>query len=95
MAHEYGWAKNDILENVYFDELYIYYQRISKRKLDNYMMLLSISENPHVKDRRSLWDILKNAERDLDNKPEDNKFDEVSMEVLKARMRANPRIIIK
>lgn len=58
-------------------------------------MLLAISENPHVKDRRTLWDILKNAEKNLEANPENEILDKAGLEILKARMKANPRIIIK
>jgi hypothetical protein len=49
-AHQYGWSKNEILENVCFDEFFIQRDIIDKRKRSNYQMLAYISLLPNMKD---------------------------------------------
>lgn len=61
MASEYGWAKDDILNKVYFDELFYMSEQIKRRKLTEYKMELAIAQNPHLdpKEQVKLWDELK------------------------------------
>jgi hypothetical protein len=96
LGHEYGWAKREILEDVYFDELYYLLRKINKRKLQDYKMRLAIAENPHKKDNKALWSILNSEEDKLEyGGSKDETFDAAGLEILKARMRNNPRIIVK
>lgn len=61
MASEYGWAKADILGNVYLDEVLLLQKHIKRRTFENYKMQLAIVQNPHAKSPKDLWDML-NAE---------------------------------
>lgn len=59
-------------------------------------MLLAISENPHKKDNKALWDVLNAQEKELSYSNDKSELlDVAGMEILKARMRNNPRIIVK
>lgn len=49
-AHQYGWSKNEILENVYFDEFFIQRDIIEKRNRSNYQMLAYISLLPNMEE---------------------------------------------
>jgi hypothetical protein len=94
LAHEYGWAKNHILENVYLDELYKLLEQARIRKVREWKMQLAIASNPHVKDPKTLYRMLDEEER-RNRKLEPVKFDAGAFEVLKQRISDNPRIIVK
>lgn len=94
MAHEYGWAKDQILERVYLDELYKLIEQARIRKVREWKMQLAIASNPHVKDPKNLYRLL-DAEERRDRKPTPAIFDNQGFELLKQRMSDNPRIIVK
>lgn len=93
MASEYGWSKQDILYDVYFDELAELVKKINKRKVNEYKMQLAIAHNPHVKNYKELWRILERQDDEQHKKSEE--FDPVGFEQLKSVLSNNPRIIVK
>jgi len=93
LGSEYGWSKHDILCDVYFDELYWLTRQIERRKLTEYRMQLAIVQNPHVKDPKELWRVLNSQDASQITRTE--KFDDVGFEVLKSRLRASPRFVVK
>lgn len=99
LASEYGWSKNDILYGVYLDELTELIPKIERRKNAAYKMQLAIVQNPHVKNQKELWSILNTQEKQIERKEkpkeEEPKFDAVGFEMLKSKMRQNPRILVK
>lgn len=95
MASEYGWAKRDILENVYLDELFVFTRLINRRKINNYKMALAIATNPHIKDPKGLWRALDRQERENDGKGYlDAEFDAAGFEAFKARLKQRGSAII-
>ena len=76
---------------MYLDEVIILLNQISKRKKEEYRMLLAISQNPHVKEPKLLWDALSYKEEENDE-PVDL---EKELGKLKMAMSDNPRIMIK
>jgi hypothetical protein len=68
LASAYGWAKKDILENVYLDELFIFTRLINQRKISEYKMQLAIVTNPHIKNPGRLWAVLDAQENDNNGK---------------------------
>jgi hypothetical protein len=50
-ASQYGWSRNEILENVYFDEFFIQRDIIDKRKRSDYQMLAYISLLPNMEEK--------------------------------------------
>ncbi len=97
MAHEYGWAKNDILDHVYFDELFIFIRLINRRKINEYKMQLAISTNPHAKDPKPLWSLLDRQERENEGRDYiDAEFDEKGFEAFKEKLkRQGSAIVVK
>jgi hypothetical protein len=73
------------------DDLYFLVQKINDRKLQEYKMELAIVQNPHVKEPRRLWDILKSQEQ----REKDDEFDAIGFEILKDRLRQSRRFIVK
>lgn len=51
LAYAYGWAKDYILDNVYFDELHYLRLLFKQKKADEYRMLLLVF---HTKDREAM-----------------------------------------
>lgn len=92
LASQYGWSKQEIDSHVYFDELIYFSDQIKKRQVDEWKMQLAISSNPHVKNPKELWDVLNAVDR-FDN--DDGIMDKAGMQLLKDRMRQNPRIVVK
>lgn len=93
MASEYGWSKQDIYEDVYFDELYYLVKRIEKRQMAQYRMQLAIVQNPHIKEPEKLWTLLKDETQEYVRRPdvaEPGAFD-----ILKGALRGSPRFIVK
>ena len=78
---------------MYFDEAYRYLQIIKQRKNTDYKVQLAIAQNPHSQKPQDLWDIL-NKEDTITTKENDT-LDTQGMELLKMKMRENPRIMIK
>jgi hypothetical protein len=90
LASSYGWAKNDILETVYLDELPIFSRLITRRKINDYKMQLAIATNPHTKDAKRLWNTLEQQERQNEGKSYiDSEFDAVGFEKLKQALQNN------
>lgn len=88
------------MEDVYFDELFEFLDKIRKRKADTYMIQLAIAQNPHIEDdeeRRALWDRLQEMfEGKVDSGIEKQaELDIAGMERMKFAMSGNPRIIVK
>lgn len=94
LASEYGWAKGDILNDVYVDELFYLSQKINKRKLNDYKLWTAIIQSPHLKDSRRIWDTFKSMEGELQI-DEPAKLDVTGMEAAKLIMRKNPRFVVK
>ena len=92
LASEYGWAKDYIYENMYFDEVYMLMQTISRRRNGHYKMLLAIAQSPHSKDPKLLWNALEAADRPTKANEE---LDVSGFERLKLATSQNPRIIVK
>jgi hypothetical protein len=81
------------LEEIYPEELGIIFARIKERRYDNYLMLLAISTNPHLKqgDQKPLWKSLQINSRE--DKSED--FDIHGFNRLKDALSNNPKFIVK
>lgn len=89
MGSEYGWAKQDILNDVYLDELYYLTRTINMRKLNENRMKLAIATNPHIKNPRQLWKTFDEQERQLSGKSYlDAEFDAVGFERFKQTLKA-------
>lgn len=97
MANEYGWAKRDILENVYLDELFIFTRLINRRKISEYKMQLAIATNPHTKEPKKLWGTLDKQERENEGLSYlDAEFDAAGFEAFKMRLkRQGSAIVVK
>jgi hypothetical protein len=88
LAHEYGWAKRDILEQVYLDELFIFARIINRRKISEYKMQLAIATNPNTKDPKALWEMLDNQEKQNEGKDYINaEFDAAGFEAFKNKLK--------
>lgn len=94
MAHEYGWAKQEIFEGVYFDELFYLIEQARVRKINDWKMQLAIISNPHVKDPKLLYRMLDHEARRQHN-PETAVFDANAFDRLKQRVSEGGRIIVK
>lgn len=95
MASEYGWAKRDILENVYLDELFTFTRLINRRKLNDYKMRLAIATNPHTKEPKSLWELLDRQERSNEGQDYlDAEFDASGFEAFKNMLKRNNSAVI-
>ena len=95
LASEYGWAKTEILENVYIDELFFLMQKINIRKVGDYKMQLAIIQNPHVKNHTQLWKVLEQQEKELKHQPVKEEFDPKEFNRLKSALSNNPKFIVK
>lgn len=92
LGSEYGWAKDEVLNNTYLDELYYLAERINQRKADDYKMRLAIAQNPFNKEPNRLWELLNSfATPTL----RDDKFDEAGFELMKAKMRSGRGFLVK
>lgn len=92
LAYEYGWAKKEILENVYLDELVVLTKLINTRKIQAYKTQLAIAQNPHVKNPRELWDLLDRQERQIDGRSIiDDEFDAVGFEAFKQTLQKHSK----
>ncbi len=91
LASEYGWAKRDILEDTYLDELFMLIKEINKRKLVDWKMQLAIVQNPYTKKPKELWDTLKSQEE----REENVEFDQIGLGRLKEQLSQNPRFVVK
>lgn len=90
LASEYGWWKDDILDKVYFDELYMLLENMQYRKTEEYQMQLAIASNPHSETPKDLWAELRRQSRHY--LPPEN-FDPMEMERLKARLSGKFKIL--
>lgn len=79
------------MDTLYFDEVYRLMKQIKKRKLGEIRTLLAISENPHRENPQLLWEELNKEE----NPTSGLELDRGAFEILKQKMRDNPRIIVK
>ncbi len=48
MAAAYGWSKTEILETVYFDEIFEFRRWREKREAEHYLELLQIQTSPRM-----------------------------------------------
>ena len=92
LAHEYGWAKDYILENVYLDELKHLTDAMKKRKVEDMKMQLAIVSNPHSKEPKELWDALN---REIDDRFEDVELDKQGFEAFKRTLAGSSNIVVK
>lgn len=69
LASEYGWTKDDILENTFPDELLKYADIIKKRKNAHYLMLLNVVSAPHADEeaRNQLIETLSERDRESEH----------------------------
>lgn len=69
LASEYGWTKDDILENTFPDELLVYAELIRKRKNSHYLMLMNVVSAPHADEdtRNELIDMLQERDREAES----------------------------
>lgn len=97
MASNYAWSKKDILENVYFDELFLYSKLINIRKINESKIALAIATNPQTKNPKKLWDELDRQERTLNGMDYlDAEFDQAAFDRFKQTLqRNNGNIVIK
>lgn len=97
LASSYGWAKNDILETVYLDELFVFSRLINKRKNQEYKMQLAIAQNPHIKNPKELWLMLDQQSKQIEGKTYiDSEFDATGFEALKQSLRrSGSKIVVK
>lgn len=95
MASEYGWAKDDILENVYLDELFVFTRLINRRKIQGYKMQLAIAQNPHIKNPKDLWRLLEQQESEVEGKSYlDSEFDATGFEAFKQTLQRNSKGVV-
>lgn len=94
LAHEYGWSKNEILNNVYLDELFELVKKINKRKLSEYQIQLAIVQNPFVKNPKELWETIKREATNYDTETEPV-YDKTGLELLKMKLSNGSKIVIK
>ena len=92
LAHEYGWAKSQILGDVYLDELILLLKNINKRKIGDYKMQMAITQNPYTKNPKELWAIISRLE---EAEPRPAEFDEAGFEQFKKVVGGNPKFIVK
>jgi hypothetical protein len=97
LASEYGWAKNDILDTVYPNELFILSRLITRRRINANRTALAIATNPHTKDGRKLWQEFDRQERSNEGKEYlDAEFDQAGFDAFKnALQRSNSSIVVK
>lgn len=84
---------HDIYYNVYLPDLVYLVQKINRRKIVDYRMQLAITQNPHIKDPKKLWDILASQDKEFNRRPAE--FDAAGFELLKSQLRGNPRFVVK
>lgn len=91
LASEYGWAKDDILNTVYVDDVFYLREHIKRRHFEDWKMQLAIVQNPHTKNPKDLWDML-SAET---NVPADEKLDKEGFEAFKRALAGSQRVQVK
>jgi len=91
LGSEYGWTKDYVFYNVYFDELFELANLINNRKRDEYRVLLAIAQNPHTKDPKQLWQILESDEE----RKRSLEFDEKGFDAFKAAMSQTGKFVVK
>lgn len=84
LASEYGWTKDDILENTFPDELLDYAKLIKQRKNSHYMMMLNIVSAPYADEEAKAQLIAQLEDRDRENEH----LDKAGMMALKQKMGA-------
>ena len=73
------------------DELVVFVAKIRERQVKNYMMDLAIISNPHSKEPKDLWRMLEAQVK----KPVEEKLDKQGMELLKQRLGASKKFVVK
>lgn len=94
LASEYGWSFNDILTQVYFDDLIYLTEKANIRRIREWKMQLAITTNPHIKNPKQLFIILEQQESQMLGTA-GAEFDGAGFEVLKNQLTRNPRFIVK
>jgi hypothetical protein len=92
LASEYGWAKDYIFYNVYFDELFYFQKEIKKRRMNEYQMQLAIVQNPHVEKPEILWKMLNEQD---DGLPRSEALDKEGLDNLKSLLAKGSNIVVK
>jgi hypothetical protein len=67
-AKEYGWSKNQTLDEIYPDELSFYFKRIQKDRINDRLTELAIIHNPHTKEPNTLINNYRKAQAQLDGR---------------------------
>jgi hypothetical protein len=86
LASEYGWAA---LEGIYFEDVTYYTSAINRRKRGHYSALTTIYHNSKPQE------LIESLQGTGYDSPEVDEFDKTGFELLKARMRQNPRMVVK
>ena len=92
LASEYGWAKREILEDTYIDELILLQKKIKQRNISEIKTQLIIAQNPHVKNPKEIWKILDQEE---ERKPQKQVFDQLGFDRLRGKLANSAKIIVK
>jgi hypothetical protein len=97
LASEYGWAKDDILNTVYFDELFYLQKEIKARRIAHYRMLTAIYQST-LTGPKAVWDMLEEMEGEEDSPSQvtSPEFDSTGFDMLQLKIKgAGSRIAIK
>lgn len=68
LAKEYGWTKNEILSEMYPDEVEFYVKRIRKDEANDRLTDLAIAHNPNSQNPNKLIEKFKKSIREVDGK---------------------------
>lgn len=94
LAKEYGWSKNVILEEMYYDELEFYLKRIRRDQVNERLTDLAIIHNPKSENPNKLVLSFRKALEEIEgkaylNKERMTKEDENNLREIARRMRSN------
>lgn len=94
LAWHYKWQKRAILEDIYFDELYFYAQKIHRHIINDQKMAVTIH---HTSDPQLLYRGLEDDEYLIDDEREreTEQLDVAGFERLKSVLSSNPRFVVK
>ncbi len=89
LGSEYGWAKQDILQHVYIDEVFEYQRLITKRKKDQYLMLLNIVHNPY-RDKKDMNRLFDDLSKSVDEPDKPKVLDKQSFDLVRSAILGSP-----